>query len=311
MTELVVETRALTKRFGQKYALRDFTLNIPHGGIHAIVGSNGAGKSTLFRLLLGLQSPTSGECKLLGESSQCLLPATRGLVSYVNEEHTLPTWMTVRRVIHMQKALYPEWNDGVFREVLSQFDIDPKQRVSGLSRGERAGFNLSLALAQTPQLMILDEPTLGMDVVAKKAFMESLLFCVHESQATIIYCSHHMDEIERIAESLIVMEEGRLRHQSSPEDFCDRVSAWVVTGPLESDALPGLLQVKNIEGQTHLTVLDQGEAFAAELRAKGAVSVNQVPVNLEHAVNAFLAKNHRGSGVRSAQGAAAFAGGNS
>ena len=290
-----IETKKLTKRFGKKIALNNFTLSIEAGGIHAIIGSNGAGKSTLFRLLLGVTSPSSGSASLLGIDSGVLSPEVRGRTGYVNEEHTLPQWMKASEVTNLQQSFYPQWNQRVYDSVIGYFDLDPAQRISGLSRGERAGLNLSMALAQSPDVLILDEPTLGLDVVAKQSFLEALMFAEIEGNATIIYCSHQMEEIERVADKLIVMEKGALRNNSSPDAFVSRVSCWIgdFAGDKPArDKIPGYLSAKIIDGQHHIMVVDQGPDFGQQLKNIGAETVTQSSVNLERAVNAFLAKNH-------------------
>jgi len=299
MSEFCVSTKSLTKQFGNKLALNDLTLDIPHGGIHAIVGSNGAGKSTLFRLLLGVETPTSGICTLLGERSDNISANVRGKVGYVNEEHTLPGWMKVAAVKELQQSFYPDWNHDIYNKVIAYFDVDPKQKVSVLSRGERAGFNLSMALAQRPSLLILDEPTLGLDVVARQSFLEALMFTETEEEMTTIYCSHQMEEVERIAEQLIIMEKGRLINNSTPDDFCARVSCWVADWDAIKSKLgnkdvgiPGFLSRREIDGQQHILVVDQGDDFGDFLHGQGAKDIAQLPVNLERAINAFLTTNH-------------------
>jgi ABC-2 type transport system ATP-binding protein len=164
-----------------------------------------------------------------------------------------------------------------------------------LSRGERAGFNLALALAQRPELLVLDEPTLGLDVVAKRAFLESLLYSNAADDCTVIYCSHQMEEIERVADNLIILERGQLKNMSAPEDFTARVSHWVADVPFkgpELHSVPGLLEVQRLDGLHHYLVLDQDAGFERFLRASGARNVQSMPVSLDRAVNAFLAKNH-------------------
>ena len=294
-----IETDGLTKRYGTKLALKDFTLKVEEGGIHAIVGSNGAGKSTLFRLLLGVATPTSGSARLLGTDSTALSPEVRGRVGYVNEEHTLPLWMRAREITDHQRGFYPTWNQGVYDSVIGYFDVDQDQRVAGLSRGERAGLNLAMALAQSPDLLILDEPTLGLDVVARQSFLEALMFTETQANTTIIYCSHQMEEIERVADRLIIMEKGALKNNSSPDDFVERVSCWVGEFPgglPDRAAIPGFLTARNIEGQHHILVADQKDDFGYFLMANGASAVTRAPVNLERAVNAFLTKNHKTPG---------------
>ena len=293
--DCVIETCALSKRYGRKLALDHLDLAIPRGRIHAIVGANGAGKSTLFRILMGFMPPTSGEARILGRDSQSLTPADRARIGFVNEEHTLASWMRVSQVTAMQRHQYPRWNQRAFDNVIGHYHVLPEQKVGQLSRGERAGFNLALALAQGPELLVLDEPTLGLDVVAKRAFLESLLYSNAADDCTVVYCSHQMEEIERVADNLIILERGQLKHMSAPEEFTARVSHWVADVPFKGPAphtVPGLLEVQRLDGLHHYLVLDQDAGFERFLRAAGARNVQSMPVSLDRAVNAFLAKHH-------------------
>lgn len=293
--DYALETRGLSYCYGSRRALDDLTLAVPRQGIHALVGANGAGKSTLFRILLGFQTPDAGQALLLGSPSAALSPALRERVGYVNDAHTLPGWMRMQALVAMQQRLHPRWDEAVLDDVLGYFSVSRTARVGELSRGERAGFNLAVALARRPELLILDEPTLGLDVVAKRAFMEALIHSSHADDATIIYCSHQMEEIERLADTLIILDRGRLGHFSAPDAFTARVQLWIADMPFkgpEPSAIPGLLQVQRHDGLFHYLVLDQGEGFAAWLRQAGALSMRQQAVNLEQAVSAFLAAGH-------------------
>ncbi|WP_433853840.1 ABC transporter ATP-binding protein [Stenotrophomonas nitritireducens] len=293
--DYVIETRALSKRYGRKLALDNLDLCVPRGRIHAIVGANGAGKSTLFRILLGFMPPSAGQARILGRDSQSLTPQDRARIGFVNEEHTLPAWMRVSQVMTMQRHQYVRWNQQAFDGVIGHYNVLPEQKIGQLSRGERAGFNLALALAQGPELLVLDEPTLGLDVVAKRAFLESLMYSNATGECTVIYCSHQMEEIERIADNLIILERGQLRNMSAPEDFTARVSHWVADVPFKGPELhtvPGLLEAQCLDGLHHYLVLDQDDGFERFLREAGARNVQSMPVSLDRAVNAFLAKNH-------------------
>ncbi|TAA23304.1 ABC transporter ATP-binding protein [Pseudoxanthomonas winnipegensis] len=293
--DLAIETTQLSKRYGDKFALDGLDLRIRRGQIHAMVGANGAGKSTLFRILLGFLSPSSGHARILGRDSQQLTPGDRARIGFVNEEHTLPGWMRVSEITAMQRRQYPQWSQPVFDEVIGHYRLLPTQKIAQLSRGERAGFNLAMALAQRPALLILDEPTLGLDVVAKRAFLESLLHTNAMQDGTVLYCSHQMEEIERIADNLILLEDGRLRHMSAPEAFCERVTYWIADIPFKGPphgTIPGLMEARTLDGLQHYLVLDQDETFAEFLRAAGARSINAMPVSLDRAVNAFLSMRH-------------------
>jgi ABC-2 type transport system ATP-binding protein len=305
MSDYVIETDGLCLRYKGKLALDHLNLRLPRGGIHAFVGANGAGKSSLFRVLLGFEPPTAGSARVLGHDCGRLTPALRGRIGFVNEEHTLPGWMRVRDLTRMQQRHYEHagsqrWNGERYDEVLSHFNVLPGQRVGQLSRGERAGLNLALALAQGPELLILDEPTLGLDVVARRAFLEAMLQASVDDGSTIVYCSHQMDEIERVADNLVILERGSLRTMSGPDDFCGRVQLWVAEFPFKAPELrelAGVLQVQQMEGLTHVVTFDQhdGVAFEARLKLLGARRVQSMPLGLDRAVNAFLSHGHAGA----------------
>ncbi len=303
MNDYVIHTENLNLSYRGKQALDNLSLRLARGGVHAIVGANGAGKSTLFRVLLGFASADSGTAQVLGCDSRALSPALRARIGFVNEEHTLPTWMRVQELAAMQRRLYPGWSQERYRQVLSNFNVADRQKIAELSRGERAGVSLALALAQGPELLILDEPTLGLDVVAKRAFLDALLQTSLDDGATVVYCSHQMEEIERVADNLVIMERGVLRHMSPPGDFCERVALWIADFPFrQPDAahLPGVLETRVIDGLTHLVVFDGGEDFGARLRLMGARSAQSMPVSLDRAVNGFLARGHAGASPLSA-----------
>lgn len=299
MSDFVLQTRNLTKVYGDKVALNDFSLQIERGGVHAIIGSNGAGKSTLFRLILGFLYPSGGSSEVLSVDSGQLTPAIRGKVGYVNEEHTLPEWLKVKDLKAMQQSYYPQWREEVYRSVIANFDVRSEQRISSLSRGERAGFNLAMALAQNPELLILDEPTLGLDAVATQEFLNSILYCAQDD-TTVIYCSHQMDEVERLADELIIMEKGHLRIQSPPEEFSLRVKRWVVDASFRDLVLqkvPDVLSSRLIEDSFYFYVMDKTEAFASELALLGIRDCTGRDVGMSDAVRAYLSKNHLGMQV--------------
>jgi ABC-2 type transport system ATP-binding protein len=298
--DYVIETDALELWYGRKKALDRLTLRLPRGRIHAIVGANGAGKSSLFRVLLGVHSPDGGRAAVLGHDCTRLGARERGRIGFVNEEHTLPGWLRVEEVVAMQRRLHPGWDEARWRHIIGHFHVQPGQRIAQLSRGERAGVNLALALAQRPELLILDEPTLGIDVVAKRAFLEALLSSADDAGATIVYCSHQMEEIERVAENLVILERGELKHMSPPDEFCERVQLWVAEFPFVAPPaaeLPGLLQLQRIDGLFHCLVLDQGEDYGELLQARGALRHYRGAVGLDCAVNAFLARGHAAPGA--------------
>jgi ABC-2 type transport system ATP-binding protein len=293
MTDLVIETRGLVRRFGTRHVLDGLDLALPPGGIHAVVGGNGAGKSTLFRILLGFLSATAGEARILGRDSRTLGPKDRGRIGFVNEDHSLPAWMQVDALIRMQRSHHARWDEPAFRAVIDSVRIDPRQEVRQLSRGERAGLGLALVLGQAPELVILDEPTLGLDVVARRTVLEAVVAASAAQRSTIVYCSHQIDEIERLADNLVLLDAGRALFVASPDEVRARVRLWLADIPFrgpDPSALPGLLDVQQLDGVHHYLVLGQGDEFAAVLRAAGARSIRSMPVSLDRAISGVLAR---------------------
>jgi ABC-2 type transport system ATP-binding protein len=294
MNPYVIETENLSLHYGHKTALDQLTLQIPRGGIHAFIGANGAGKSSLFRLLLGFEVPSSGSARILGHDSTTLTPSVRARIGFVNEDHTLPEWMRVDDLTQMQRKQYPRWNQSRYDEVIRNFNVQARQKISELSRGERAGVSLALALGQNPELLVLDEPTLGLDMVAKRTLLESLLYTDADQESTIIYCSHQMEEIERIADNLVIIERGRLRHMSAPDALCSRVRQWAAEFPTELDLrkLQGLLELQRIDGISHMIMLDSPPGFELQLGSMGARNITNSAVPLGRAVSGMLAAGH-------------------
>jgi ABC-2 type transport system ATP-binding protein len=295
--DLALETHDLCRRFGGRLVLDHVTLSIPRGGVHAVVGRNGAGKSTLFQVLLGFMPATSGASRLLGVDSADLPPAVRGRIACVGEGHPLPGWMRVGELTAMQRALHPRWNEKLFREVADAFQtqLPGRQKVAELSRGERAGLALALAIATGPELLLLDEPTLGLDVVASRALLESLLFAGGRQLETIVFSSHQMADVERIADQLIVLDRGRLLAVETPENLRARITAWSASWPegRPVDAIPGLLDARHIDGELHAVVLDAAADFPARLEALGAIGVAPAPIGFERSMDALLGAGDR------------------
>jgi ABC-2 type transport system ATP-binding protein len=183
----VIRTRGLTKYFGAKCAVRDLDLEVPRGCVFAFLGRNGSGKSTTIRLLLGLLQPDRGSSTVLGCDSRALTPEMRARIGYLTEEHQLYDWMTVSQAGSFQAGFYPRWNNRIFRGVLDHFGLKVETKVKHLSRGMRAGLCLALTLAPDPELLILDDPALGLDPVARRSLVESMIYLTRRSDRTIFF----------------------------------------------------------------------------------------------------------------------------
>src|ERR1051325_7609652 len=173
--ESVIQARGLTRYFGSKAAVYELNLNVPRGSVFAFLGRNGSGKTTTIRMLLGLLQPTRGEGSILGHDIRAIPPAAKARIGYLTEEHQIYGWMDVGQSGAFQSQFYPKWKEKVFQVVIDHCGLKPNARVKDLSRGERAGLCLALTLAPDPDLLILDDPAMGLDPAARRSLVEPMI----------------------------------------------------------------------------------------------------------------------------------------
>lgn len=219
----VVEVRGLTKRYGRNIACDSIDLSISQGKTFGLLGPNGAGKSTLIRTLMGLTTIDEGEVKLFGEGVCDRSPQIRSRIGYVPELHFIYRWMTIREVLDFVGKLYERWDADLAKELLSKFELSPQKLVSALSKGMMAKLGLTIALGHNPDLLILDEPTSGLDPIIREDFLESVLQSHACKGRTILFSSHHVDDVERVADVVGIMVNGRFALQGTAEELRERV----------------------------------------------------------------------------------------
>jgi ABC-2 type transport system ATP-binding protein len=287
----VIRTQGLTKYFGAKPAVYELSLEVPRGSVFAFLGRNGSGKTTFIRMLLGLLQPTRGDGSILGEDIRTLRPEARARIGYLTEEHQLYSWMKVRECGEFQAQFYPRWNDKVFRGVIGHFALRPDARVKDLSRGERAGLCLGLTLAPEPELLILDDPALGLDPVARRSLVESMIFLTRRSDRTIFFSSHDLADVERVADYIAVLDRSVLRACCSLETFrtsVRQVRLQFPGTPPPVPPIPGLLQAFRAEGELRLACVHYNGATDKALRALNPEQMETVPISLEDAFISYL-----------------------
>jgi ABC-2 type transport system ATP-binding protein len=289
--EAVIQTRGLTKYFGGKRAVYELNLDVPRGCVFAFLGRNGSGKTTTIRMLMGLLPPTRGMGTILGRDIRTLTPEIRARIGYLTEEHQLYGWMNVKESGEFQAKFFPKWNDRIFRGVVGHFGLKPTARVKDLSRGERAGLCLALTLSPEPELLMLDDPGLGLDPVARRALVESMIFLTRKSDRTIFFSSHHLSDVERVADYIAVFDRSVLRACCPLEKFQEsvqQVRLRFAGTPPALPPIPGLLQAIRTENELRVTcVRDHGEAEKI-LRALAPAAVENVPLGLEDAFISYL-----------------------
>ena len=289
--EPVIRTRGLTRYFGSRPAVYELDLEVPRGGIFAFLGRNGSGKSTTIRMLLGLLQPTRGEGTILGCDIRHLTPEIRTRIGYLTEEHQLYGWMSVRESGKFQSTFYPRWNEKIFRGVIEHFGLKEDARVKNLSRGQRAGLCLGLTLAPDPELLILDDPTLGLDPVARRSLVESMIYLTRRSDRTIFFSTHQLDDLERTADHIAILDESVLRACCPVNSFLENVRQVHIKfdgTPPRLPFIPGLLQAVRTGESIRLVCVRFDEHIEAALRALAPLQMEVSDVSLEDALICYL-----------------------
>src|SRR5687767_10993510 len=206
----VIETTGLTHHYGRVLALDDVDLTVPEGAVYALLGPNGAGKTTLLRILVGLQSASSGHVSLLGKAVTRITAADRASIGYVAEGQRLPGWMRLEQLESYLAPLYPTWDRSLASELRRRFRLDSQRKLRTLSRGESMKAALLCTLAPRPRLLLMDEPFSGMDAVVKDDLVSGLLETAGTEGWTVVISSHDLAELETLADWVGFLDDGRL-----------------------------------------------------------------------------------------------------
>jgi ABC-2 type transport system ATP-binding protein len=287
----VISTKGLTRYFGAKPAVYELSLEVPRGSVFAFVGRNGSGKSTTIRMLLGLLTPTRGSATVLGCDSAHLPPEAIARIGYLTEEHQLYGWMSVREAGEFQSGFYPRWNEKIFQSVIGHFGLKPAARVKDLSRGERAGLALALTLAPDPELLILDDPALGLDPVARRALVESMIYLTRRSDRTIFFSTHQLSDLERLADYVAILDRSVLRACCPLEAFRENVKQVRLTftgAPPRLPDIPGVLQVFRAGQELRVVCAHYDASLEQALNALSPLNLEICPVSLEDALISYL-----------------------
>ncbi len=338
---VAIQTRGLTRYFGPEAVVDRLDLTIPTGRVTALLGLNGAGKTTTLRMLMGLLAPTRGNCKLLGTDSSDLQPADLARIGYLVEGHYLPPWMTATQIESFCARSRPRWDSQKYAEILRHFAVRPAQRAGQISRGQRAGVSLASVLAADPELLILDDPSLGLDPVSRRALNETLLDfaagdhiaagdlrrvgqaasapthhgdeTAGEASRTILLSTHQLDDVERIADDVAVMLGGRLWVHADLNTFESRVTRYLLHptrgNPINNASVQSAVTAAGaglVESRPHregieICVVDAGDAFADAVSKATGGQVACLETTLQDRVIAYLSQ-HRAERLQTPPG---------
>lgn len=246
--EQIIECKNLTHYYGKRLIYQDLSFNVPKGRILGLLGKNGTGKTTTINILSGYLKPRSGECHIFGSEVQSMNPALRQNIGLLIEGHVQYQFMTLTQIEKFYAAFYPNWKKEAYYELMKKLQVAPGQRISRMSCGQRSQVALGLILAQNPELLILDDFSLGLDPGYRRLFVDYLRDYAQAESKTVFLTSHIIQDMERLIDDCILMDYGRILVQKPVGQLLNEIRRYTCTVP-EGYELP------SIEGLYHPSVL--------------------------------------------------------
>ncbi len=241
----IIELEHVCKRFGSLEVLTGLTLQVNRGEVYGFLGRNGAGKSTAIKMMMGITKIGSGSIRLFGQSIEGNVIEARQRIGYVAQEQHFYPWMTPKQLSKFVKGFYPKWDQGRYESLLNLFELPMKRKIGNFSGGMKAKLALSMALATQPECLILDEPTAGMDPVARREFLDLVSEEARRAEATIFFSTHLIDDIEAIADRIGIVESGKTVYEGELTPLSDSIATYSIE---ESLYRPGNVPGEFING---------------------------------------------------------------
>jgi len=281
MSDLVVETNSLHKQYGGTHAVDGLEMHVPRGSVYGFLGRNGAGKTTTIRLLAGLIQPTAGYSRVLGLDPRTDRIAVLERTSFVIDKMLLLS-MTGNELVRFNRGFFPRWSDALARKYTDALEIPMKQKFRKLSSGNQTKLCLLLALSQGAELLVLDEPTAGLDPIVTDQLLRIIIDDFSGEGRTLLLSSHHLSEVERVADWIGIIDHGKLLLEAQLDDVRANFRRVRVVGEkLHLPARSEVLQTRTGEGTTEYILRGKAEMFTATLRNEGATVLDVSPMNLQ------------------------------
>jgi ABC-2 type transport system ATP-binding protein len=267
-----IEFDDVYRRFNTQEVLRGLSFQVQEGQIFALLGRNGTGKTTALRVLMGNLRPHLGETRVLGKPSQSFGPADRENIGYVTEGHQLLKELSINQTLIFEDGTRTKFDRKFAEDALGRCGLDRKKSVWQLSRGQRAQLSLILTVAGNPRILILDDPALGLDTVMRREFLDAMIDFLSGRGTTVLFSSHILTDVERIADRIGILQDGRLCVHATLDDIKQsvRIVHWNSTSGQPLPAVPGLLLQKPARSGLELTLLNPTSDTLAQLANGGA-----------------------------------------
>jgi ABC-2 type transport system ATP-binding protein len=272
MIDTAVEFSGVTKRY-KYFTLDQVDLKLPTGYIMGFVGANGAGKSTTLRILMGLVHQDAGCVQVLGHTMPEDQAAAKREIGFVSEDMRLYGAATLEWHMRFVRSIYPRWDHAYANDLLRRFDLHAQQKIKGMSHGQRVKAALMLALARRPRLLVLDEPTAGLDPIARREVLGELMAVLADEERTVLFSSHNTLEVEQISDQITFIDRGRILESSNKEAFLDRWRRVRLVLP-PNTKLPGLPGIVKVDGSSRLPVITTNRFEPAMMAACADVGVS-------------------------------------
>lgn len=284
----VIECKNLTHYYGKKLVYENLNIHLEEGRILGLLGKNGAGKSTTINIMNGFLQPRSGECLIYGENSQNLSPATKKRIGFLIEGHVQYAFMNIHQIEKFYAGFYENWQPEPYWDLMSKLKVSPKQKISTMSCGQRSQVALGLILAQDPDLLILDDFSMGLDPGYRRLFIDYLRAYAKEKNKTIFTTSHIIQDMERLIDDVLVMDYNRVLAQMPITDFMGNFKQFNFELENENVAFDDadfIVNLERITNQIELFTYDSEATVTSYLKSKGIIhsKFKQVEMQLEDA----------------------------
>jgi ABC-2 type transport system ATP-binding protein len=291
VSEMAVSVNGLVKRY-KDFSMGPISLNLTRGYVYGLVGQNGAGKTTLLKSLMNLVRPDEGQIKLFGLDYTGAEKAIKEQIGFVPEDPFVYQSMNAKWLGRFISAYFNNWNQDEYETLLKSLDVDLNKSVKNLSRGTRVKLQLALALAHRPNLLILDEPTSGLDPLVRREILDQLASVVQDETRSVIFSTHITEDVERVADYIVFMVQGRTALVSDRESLRDMWQELIVDGD-DMNGLPGLVGWESAGGKAvKITTYDASKTLEW-LRKRGRSLITQRPLGLDEILG-FLVKEEKG-----------------